>query len=263
MLRHNSDPRAPTQLDATGFVEALTIMPGMPRNGAPAPLATKTICKRVAILRKLYNLAIEQGEATTNPFRLLQLKKPRTPEKRRCEEFPPALVPSLFLPHVTIRNRALMAVLFGGALRIGEAIGLQVGDVEMIGDQTILVLRHTKAGEPQEQPLPTWAAKHVKKYLEIRKGHMARDYDPLFTSKGRRMTIRQATIQFVNEGARVGAYGLYPHSARRCAITKLLRDGVPLADVQRFSRHAALETLLDYDKRRMTREHHPAHLLKF
>lgn len=256
-----ADVTAPTEIDATTYIDSLRLLPGRPVYGPATPFAVKTVCKHVAVLRKLYSIAIERGEARSNPFRAIHIRKPRSPEKRRCEEFPPHLVRCLFRSRVSTKHRALFAALFGGGLRIGEAVGLNVGDVVRRGDCVYLYLRHTKSGEPQEQPLPRWASRHVIRFLRSRKGT---EHQPLFTAKnGGRMTKRMATIIFVREGSLVGAQNLYPHSARRAAISQLLRGGVSLRDVQIFSRHASIDTVCDYDKRRLHREHHPGHLLKF
>jgi integrase len=54
--------------------------------------------------------------------------------------------------------------------------------------------------------------------------------------------------------------GMYvtPHSARATAITKLLSDGVPHRVVQEFSRHASIQMVEWYDKRRFDVEQSPA-----
>ena len=43
-----------------------------------------------------------------------------------------------------------------------------------------------------------------------------------------------------------------PHSARATAITKLLADGIPHRQVQEFSRHASIQMVEWYDKRRFS-----------
>jgi len=41
-----------------------------------------------------------------------------------------------------------------------------------------------------------------------------------------------------------------PHSARATSITKLLEDGMSHREVKEFSRHAAIESIESYDKKR-------------
>jgi integrase len=54
-----------------------------------------------------------------------------------------------------------------------------------------------------------------------------------------------------------------PHSARATAITKLLTDGIPHREVQAFSRHASIQMVEHYDKRRFDVERSPAKGLEF
>lgn len=49
-----------------------------------------------------------------------------------------------------------------------------------------------------------------------------------------------------------------PHAARAAAITKLLKDGVRLIDVQRFARHHSWHTVCIYDHRRLEIETAPS-----
>jgi integrase/recombinase XerC len=42
-----------------------------------------------------------------------------------------------------------------------------------------------------------------------------------------------------------------PHGLRHEAITAALDKGVPVRDVQRFSRHASIQTVITYDDRRV------------
>ena len=49
-----------------------------------------------------------------------------------------------------------------------------------------------------------------------------------------------------------------PHSARATAITKLLSDGFSHREVQEFSRHASIQMVEVYDKRRISIDDNPA-----
>ncbi len=54
-----------------------------------------------------------------------------------------------------------------------------------------------------------------------------------------------------------------PHSARATAITKLLDSGFSHRDVQEFSRHASVQMVEIYDKRRLQVDESPAKKLEF
>ena len=163
----------------------------------------------------------------------------------------------------------ILAVLFGGGLRRSEAIAIRLADVRRTNAGTMFVrLRATKAGKDADQALPAWAAKHIDTLVSIRKRDGAEDGDHLFVSYrgrgGKTATNHPLSDSglyklFKSYCVRAGAGSFAsPHSARATAITKLLDSGVSHREVQEFSRHASVQMVEVYDKRRIGVDENPA-----
>ena len=113
-----------------------------------------------------------------------------------------------------------------------------------------------------EQAVPKWAANHLWSLIEERKKEGAKNAD--YVSLG--YTGRGGQTRSDKPFSDTGVYLLFkhycqvvgvgthatPHSARATAITKLLADGIPHRQVQEFSRHASIQMVEWYDKRRFS-----------
>ncbi|NDC37340.1 MAG: hypothetical protein EBZ48_04735, partial [Proteobacteria bacterium] len=173
-----------------------------------------------------------------------------------------------------VRDRALLAALFGGALRRSEAATLRLGDVRKSNAGTIyLYLRATKAKRDAEQALPKWAAAAVIAWVKQRATDGAGSGDFLFVGytgrAGKTPTPEPISASGVYklfklycQRAGAGPY-VTPHSARATAITRLLESGIAHREVQQFSRHASIQMVELYDKRRLGVEKNPGKLLEF
>jgi len=99
--------------------------------------------------------------------------------------------------------------------------------------------------------IPRWAGETLAAWIEARGAASG----PLFTSIGKsgriggRLTGDGVRYILATIGASVGVK-VRPHGLRHTAITALLDSGADVRDVQKFSRHADLNTLLTYDDNR-------------
>jgi integrase len=269
-----------SERQALEYKEWITAAPGMPaREGGsstveldPAaggaarrvfPRAANTIIKRLRIMARFYNVLVIAGLARCNPFGLIDI--PPAAQKRPTEMVPFELVRSIIEAYAEpnnrgLRNRALVAVLFGGALRRGEAHNLRVSDCQLSPTGTpFLKLRHTKAQVPQEQPLPAWAAYYLQEWLSVRLPAAGGPESFVFCKLHRwNNSIMDAQVNYDTirnifkaacSRAGLNPERFSPHSARATSISKLLADGVPHKEVKDFSRHQSIEMVAWYDKR--------------
>jgi integrase len=172
------------------------------------------------------------------------------------------------------RDRAILAVLFGGGIRRSELVSLRIGDLRRTSSKTtFMYLRHTKAKRDAEQALPDWAAQFVWELVTERRKDGAGEGDYIFVGFSGRAGISSTGRPISDTGvyllfkqycmaAGAGAFAT-PHSARATAITKLLADGIPHREVQEFSRHASIQMVEWYDKRRFDVEQSPARGLSY
>lgn len=252
------------------------------RDGLESTLSNATIYKKLVALRRIYRMLIGAGIGINqNPFDSDRVPPPakESGRKRPTEMIDFELVKHIInAPDIStskgLRDRALLAILFGGGLRRSEVIKIRIGDLKTSSGGTQFVfLRSTKAKKDADQALPRWAATALQELKESRIKEGANDGDYLFVSyRGRGGTTPtpnplsdNGLYRLFKQYCLLGGAGLNvtPHSARATAITKLLTDGIPHRLVQEFSRHSSIQMVELYDKRRIGVDENPAKGLEF
>jgi site-specific recombinase XerD len=153
------------------------------------------------------------------------------------------------------RTAALVAVLYFGALRIGSALGADLGDLGWEQGARTLTLR-TKGGKVRRVVLEDQAHAALDAYLATRPG--ALPDEPLFaTITGARLDGAYAWRLVRRLARRAGiesAGWLNSHALRHAHITHAFDEGVDGAVIQGTAGHRRFETTLGYDTRRKKRQ---------
>lgn len=279
--RPGERPRAARAVSA-GTALSTTRVQQEPRDGMQHTQSNATIAKKFAALRRMYRALMAHDLGIRhNPF---DVDRTPPPARESGRKRPTEMVDFSLVTQVLemadpsepkgLRDRAILSVLFGGGLRRSEVRALRIADVRRSARGTLyLYLRATKAQRDAQQALPRWAAESVEQLVAQRRAEGAKDGDYLFVSyRGRGgRTLSAAPI------STSGIYNLFkrycklagagefctPHSARATAITRLLAQGIPHREVQEFSRHASVQMVELYDKRRLSVEENPAHDLEY
>lgn len=229
-------------------------------------VSLNTVRQKIAILHSIFEQLRASGYVQRNIWErpLRELSRHEGNDRRPHELIPFEKVKDLFRLYYTgnrgKRDKALMALLFGGALRCSEATGLRLLDVrEGSNGALALQLRNTKKQRAEVQILPAWAAAIVLAYVQIRRIEGARDADPLLTNylsgkpTNTPLLDRNVRNLFRKYMIAIDLKGDYsPHCARATAITRLLEKGRSHRDVMKFSRHSSPEMVAHYDKMRDT-----------
>jgi integrase/recombinase XerC len=147
-------------------------------------------------------------------------------------------------PWVSLRNAAVLALLYGCGLRISEALSLTPADFE--GTPTSLRI-DGKGGKMRIVPLIAAARSGVEDYVKLCPYPLAPD-TPLFRGT-RGGPLQPAIIQREMQKLR-GALGLpdsaTPHALRHSFATHLLAGGGDLRTIQELLGHASLSTTQVY-----------------
>jgi integrase/recombinase XerD len=210
-----------------------------------AGLSGATIARRVASLRSLFRHLVLIGAADANPAADLELP-------RRARRLPRVLSPSEAERLIdaaagttprTLRDQALVELLYGAGLRVGEAVGLDKGGIDL--DQR-LVRTVGKGGKERVVPVGRQAVEALRRYLGRGRPHLDRRHRPeLFlnaqggplTRSGAFLIIRKLAAKAGLEPERV-----HPHLLRHSFATHLLEGGADLRSVQEMLGHADLAT---------------------
>lgn len=226
--------------------------------------ADATLLLTFRLLRSIYKRLVDAKLLTENPWDKIQDSMPR--ENQIVQVRPTKSISSkevkklLSAPHNLtkdgIRDRAILAALFGGGLRRSEVIQLRIEDLERTIDYVgYIKITQAKGGAHQQQAIPEWAHQRLIALKNQRLSEGGRSDSPLFINYSKRgepgeaiSTSGLASI-FKYWCSKVLGKNLSCHCARATAITKLLQDNQPIEKVAEFSRHKNIETVLIYDKR--------------
>jgi integrase/recombinase XerC len=150
-------------------------------------------------------------------------------------------------------------LLYGCGLRISEALGLTLGDVQ---GEELRVLG--KGKKERVVPLLPIVKQAIDAYVKQCPHHRAWMRDPLFfgvQGKVLQPAIFQRLVQHIRH-----AYGLpeslTPHALRHAFATHLLSHGADLRDIQELLGHSSLSTTQRYtkvDTARLLAAYHDAH----
>jgi integrase/recombinase XerC len=146
-------------------------------------------------------------------------------------------------PWILARDAAVLALLYGGGLRIFEALGLKRKDIDQGDVVTVL----GKGGKQRMIPLLPVVARMIAEYVELCPHDLPAN-GPLFIG-ARGGPLSPRVVQLAMARLR-GALGLpdtaTPHALRHSFATHLLARGGDLRAIQELLGHASLSTTQIY-----------------
>jgi integrase/recombinase XerD len=207
--------------------------------------AATTIARRVAAIRSFYRHQVLLGARSDNPAAELELPKrrrtlPRTLSPGEAERLIDAAAGTT--PRA-LRDRALVELLYGAGLRVGEAVALEKSSVDL---EERLVRAVGKGSKERVVPLGREAAESVRRYLARGRPHLERRHRPELFLNARGGALTRSGVFLILRGLAAKA-GLepervHPHLLRHSFATHLLEGGADLRSVQEMLGHADLAT---------------------
>ena len=155
------------------------------------------------------------------------------------------------------RDHALASLLALNGLRISEALGADIDDLDVNRGHCTLFI-HRKGNKTATIPLAPRTARAIDHYVG------ERDTGPIFVNHdGSRRLDRHASARIVRRLAKAAgiAKRICPHSLRHSFITAALDAGVPLRDVQEAASHADPRTTRRYDRGRGSLDRHATYIV--
>ncbi|AWS42167.1 MULTISPECIES: site-specific tyrosine recombinase XerD [Streptosporangium] len=235
------------EADVTAFLSAL-------REGDEEhqALVASSAARAVSAVRGLHRFALREGVCRHDPAHEVhpprQLKRlPKAISVDDVERLIAASGPDD--APLTLRNRALLELLYGTGARISEAVGLAVDDVDL-GTEAQRVRLRGKGGRARLVPLGRFAREALGAYLTRARPRIAsrgRGTSGLFlNARGGRLT-RQGAWEVLQAAAeRGGLNGVSPHMLRHSFATHLLDGGADVRVVQELLGHASVTTTQVY-----------------
>ncbi|MBF0340687.1 MAG: tyrosine recombinase XerC [Magnetococcales bacterium] len=240
--------------------------------------ARTTLQRRMASVRAWFGFLERTGEMQSNPAALVSTPKlgirlPRAPteeETARILDAPLSMEPlngRQLPPWAEERDRAILELLYGSGLRVGEVCALNRQDIDLDNQEARV---SGKGGKERIAPLTRPSVLALRRYLALRETEplSRQPREPLFigvnnTPGDRRLNPRQ--IQRLLQGLR-RRLGLpekiTPHALRHAFATHLLQAGADLRSIQELLGHASLSTTQRYahlDVQSLSRVYDQAH----
>jgi integrase/recombinase XerD len=214
------------------------------------PLAASSAARAAVAVRGLHKFALLEGLIEVDPAR--QVKPPPLPRR-----LPKALPVDDVLRLLetarpddprSVRDRALLELLYSTGARISEAVGLDLDDVDRV-DRTVLL--DGKGGKQRLVPIGRPALDALEAYLVRGRPALTaagRGTAAVFCNvRGGRLS-RQSAWQVLKDAAeRAGiTTPVSPHTLRHSFATHLLEGGADVRVVQELLGHASVTTTQVY-----------------
>jgi integrase/recombinase XerC len=202
-------------------------------------LERSSVARKLSAIRSYFRFMVRRGRAERNAAR--EVDSPRLP--RKLASFLPIDETHVLLdgPIPSARDRALLELLYGSGLRVSEAVGLDLEDVDR-DRRTLRVLG--KGRRERVVPFGEAAASALDQYL----GERRESPGPLFRNvRGRRLGVRSVQT-IVRRHARASGLTrrVSPHTLRHTFATHMLDAGADLRVIQDLLGHRRLSTTQRY-----------------
>jgi integrase/recombinase XerD len=214
------------------------------------PLAASSSARALVAVRGLHKFAHADGITRHDPAREVH---PPAPAKRLPKALPVEDVLRLLdTPSAegerSLRDRALLELLYSTGARISEAVGLDIDDIDD-GERTVLL--DGKGGKQRLVPVGRPAIEAVHAYLVRGRPALAargRGTAAVFlNARGSRLS-RQSAWQALKTNAEQAGISatVSPHTLRHSFATHLLEGGADVRVVQELLGHASVTTTQVY-----------------
>ncbi|MCV7279180.1 site-specific tyrosine recombinase XerD [Mycolicibacterium flavescens] len=245
------DLRNVTESDVSEFL--VSLRRGDPDTGT-APLSAVSAARAVIAVRGLHRFAAAEGLIDLD---VASAVKPPTPSRRLPKSLSIDEVVALLDAAggdseadgpLTLRNRALLELLYSTGARISEAVGLDLDDVDTHARSVLL---RGKGGKHRLVPIGRPAVSALDAYLVRGRPDLARrgrgNPAIFLNSRGGRLS-RQSAWQVLQDAAeRAGiTAAVSPHVLRHSFATHLLDGGADVRVVQELLGHASVTTTQIY-----------------
>jgi integrase/recombinase XerC len=215
-------------------------------------LKKSSLARKLATLRSFYDFLVQTGQVSFNPAQEIRTAKrskylPRVLSKDDAGalmDFPSGTT------EVSLRDRAILEVLYSTGARVSELVGLSVGDV--FRSEGLVRLRGkgrkerlVPIGSVALEAMAAYDAEHSTSPGAER--HNKPGAGPLFrNNRGKRLTTR-TVARIVSKYSRCLPGGaISPHTLRHSFATHLLDEGADLRSIQEMLGHSSLTTTQKY-----------------
>ena len=209
---------------------------------------SRTAAKAVSALRSFFRFLIDERLVNDNPAEIIESprRRARLPEVMDKETIEALLDTIDTSSPRGCRDRCLYELIFSAGLRVCEAVGLNIRDIDLEGG----IARVRGKGSKERivlfgQP----ASVRLKEYLEEARPRLAGKVNKsqaLFIGRNGKRLSRKGIWKNYAKSASVAGTSSHLHTLRHSFATALLKGGADLRTVQELLGHADLSTTQIY-----------------
>lgn len=227
--------------------------------------AVKSIDRHISVLKGFHKFLVRDGYAQDNPAATVRIPQaPATlPDVLSIQQVQDLLDRQLGDDPTSLRNRAILEVLYGCGLRVSECSGLNVADC-LLDDGYLRVFG--KGGKERIAPISGAALAALRGYLATGRPHLTKAGKPasavFLNNRGSRLTRQSIHAIVARAGAAIGVDDLHPHTLRHSFATHMLAGGADLRVIQEILGHSDISTTQIYthvDRAHIREEYIAAH----
>jgi integrase/recombinase XerC len=209
-----------------------------------------TTARKLATLRSFSKFLIRKGKLSANP--LAQIRTPkqekRLPKCLSLEQVQKLLDAPGEGDILSIRDKAMLEILYSSGIRVSELVGLEMQDLDL--EEGVLRVRG-KGKKDRLTPIGSQAIQAIRKYFNMRSAMGRMENKPegrVFLNKhGESLSTRSVRRKLDKYLSIAGLDpGISPHTLRHSFATHLLNNGADLRSVQELLGHQSLSTTQIY-----------------
>jgi len=208
----------------------------------------RTAAKAVSALRSFFRFAIDEGLVKDNPAFLLEnprrrMRLPEVMDKEVVEELLNKVDTST---PFGMRDRCLFELIYSAGLRVSEAVGLNISDIDI---NSGIAKVKGKGNKERITLFGTEAAERLTEYLKNVRPKLAGKVNKtraLFIGRNGKRLSRKGIWKNYTKPAAIAGTSSHLHTLRHSFATGLLKGGADLRTVQELLGHADLSTTQIY-----------------
>ena len=207
-----------------------------------------SVARNISSLRSFYKFLMIEKIVSSNPMENIELPKldkklPNTLDEEDID----LLLDIKLIDEFSIRNKAMLELMYATGLRVSELVNLKVHDINL---DMALVKTLGKGSKERIIPIGDYALYYLKEYIINCRGSMLKkEYnDYLFLNNHGKQMTRQGFFKILKKIAQENGIkkDFSPHTLRHSFATHLLNHGADLRSIQELLGHSDISTTQIY-----------------
>lgn len=210
-----------------------------------AGLKASSLALRLSALRSFLDWQVSQGLLPANPAKGIATPRAGRPLPKNIDVDDVNQLLNIDLNDpLSVRDRTMLEVMYGGGLRLSELVNLNCQHLELeLGEVWVT----GKGSKERRLPIGSTAITWLVRWLEMRELFLPQDDAVFISQQGKRISTRNVQKRFAQWGVLQGlSTHIHPHKLRHSFATHMLESSGDLRAVQELLGHANLSTTQIY-----------------